>query len=118
MGEITANIRPVDEGLLRSSLGVAHAGDIIDVAVDPLQYRHDSTDAIAGSGEFALRKPHEFVGGAKRLGSKNGSTSLGRSDHKCCFPDGGSSCRRRFSTTAVYRMVTSPESEARMLRSP
>ena len=65
MGKITANTRSVDEGLLRSRFGVAHAGDIVDVAVDSLQYRHDPTDAILGAGEFALRKPHELVGWAK-----------------------------------------------------
>jgi len=49
--------------------------------------------------------------GQKRLGSRNGRTSLGRSDHTCCR-DIGSSCRRLFSTRALYRIVTSLESEA------
>src|ERR1700712_4353303 len=46
--------------------------------------------------------------GQKRLGSRNGRTSLGSSDHTCCKPDWGSNCRRLFSTRAEYRMVTSP----------
>ena len=74
MGEISANSRPVDECPLCSGLGIAYAGDIIDVAVDPIQYRHDLSDPVAGTPELTLREPHELSEGQKRLGSRNATT--------------------------------------------
>ena len=49
MGEIAANPGPVHKRLLGGGLGIAHAGDIIDVAMDPFQDRHDPGDAVAGA---------------------------------------------------------------------
>src|SRR3984885_5144631 len=56
--------------------------------------------------------------GQNRLGNRKGSTSLGISDHRCCRPDFGSNRRTLFSTSASYRIFTSPEREARIRRSP
>src|SRR4029077_14702554 len=50
--------------------GIAHASDVIDVPVDPLQYRHDLRDTIAGARELTMREPHEFVGRAKAAGQQ------------------------------------------------
>src|ERR1700730_138793 len=56
--------------------------------------------------------------GQNRLGNRKGSTSLGRSDHRCWRPDFGSNRRTLFSTRARYRIFTLPESEPRIRRSP
>jgi len=55
---------------LGGGLGIADASNIIDVPVDPLQYRHDLRDPIAGAGELTMREPHEFVGRAKAAGQQ------------------------------------------------
>ena len=69
-GEISANSRPVDECPLCSGLGIAHAHDIIDVAMDPIQNRHDLSDPVAGTPELTLREPHELVGRTEAAGQQ------------------------------------------------
>jgi len=86
MGKIAADPGSLHERLL----GVGQAlltGDIIDVAMYPFQYRHDLGDPVVGAGELPLGKPRELVDGQKRLGSRNGWTSLESSDHNCCRPN-------------------------------
>src|SRR6185369_2029849 len=70
MGEITANSRPIYKRPLGGGFGIAHADNVIDVAVDPLRYRHDLSHPIAGPAELTLREPHELVGGAEAAGQQ------------------------------------------------
>jgi hypothetical protein len=51
---------------------LANRGDRVadQVPVDPLQYRHDLRDPIAGARELTMREPHEFVGRAKAAGQQ------------------------------------------------
>jgi hypothetical protein len=63
--EIAANSRPVHKRPLSGRLGIAHARDIIDVAMYPFQDCHDPGDAVAGAGKLSLRKSHELVGWTK-----------------------------------------------------
>ena len=49
VGEIAADPGSVHECFLGGGLGVAHTGDVIDVAVNPFQDRHDPGDAVAGA---------------------------------------------------------------------
>ena len=36
--------------------------------VDPIEYRHNLSNAVAGADEFTLRESHKFVGWAEAAG--------------------------------------------------